>query len=109
MIDCNQKGGQDEKMRIWSVCEVCSYSKFIKNFSIMIQRKNSIEICNDCWTYKEQKTTKLKLGNKIIKKLEPNKSDKEIGTLRHTKLYGLKKVGLEYLYKKLYKKELGLK
>ena len=41
MIDCNQKGGQDKKLRIWSICEVCSYAKFIKNFSIMIQRKNS--------------------------------------------------------------------
>ena len=109
MIDCYSDGGQDKKLRVWITCEICGYSKFIKHFSIYIIKHNSVEVCNTCFTYKEQKTTKLKLGNKIIKKLEPNKSDKEIGTLRHTKLYGLKKVGLEYLYKKLYKKELGLK
>ena len=66
-----------------------------------------IDYCKKCSN--KINMTKVELGNKIIKKLEPNKLDKEIGTLRHTKLYGLKKVGLEYLYKKLYKKELGLK
>tara|TARA_R100000808_G_scaffold17883_1_gene39365 strand:- start:251 stop:577 length:327 start_codon:yes stop_codon:yes gene_type:complete len=107
MISCNQEGGQDKKLRVWVVCEVCCYEKFIKHFSIMIQRYNSIEVCNKCWTKNEQKTSKVKLGNKIIKKLEPNKSDKQISELRHTKLYGLKKVGLEYLYKKLYKNKGG--
>tara|TARA_R100001594_G_scaffold7230_2_gene19743 strand:- start:61 stop:390 length:330 start_codon:yes stop_codon:yes gene_type:complete len=104
MIDCYSDGGQDKKLRVWVTCEICGYSKFIKHFSIYIIRYNSVEVCNKCWTYKEQKTTKVELGNKIIKILEPKKSDKKISELRHTKLYGLKKIGLEYLCKKLYKK-----
>ena len=65
------------------------------------QGDKMINYCEEC--SKKIDMSKMELGNKIIKKLEPNKSDKEIGTLRHTKLYGLKKKGLEYLYKKLYK------
>ena len=60
-----------------------------------------IDYCEEC--FKKIDMSKMELGNKIIKKLEPNKSDKEISELRYTILYGLKKNGLEYLYKKLYK------
>ena len=60
-----------------------------------------IDYCEEC--FKKIDMSKMELGNKIIKKLEPNKSDKEISELRYTILYGLKKKGLEYLYKKLYK------
>ena len=70
MIDCYSDGGQDKKLRVWVTCEICGYSKFIKHFSIYIIRYNSVEVCNKCWTYKEQKTTKVELGNKIIKILK---------------------------------------
>tara|TARA_R110002096_G_scaffold209394_1_gene396555 strand:+ start:430 stop:636 length:207 start_codon:yes stop_codon:yes gene_type:complete len=66
-----------------------------------VLKDKMIDYCEEC--SKKIDMSKMELGNKIIKKLEPNKSDKEISELRYTILYGLKKKGLEYLYRKLYK------
>ena len=60
-----------------------------------------IDYCKKCSNKIDM--TKGELGKKIIEKLEKNKTDDEITEIRWKVLYGLKKVGLEYLYKKLYK------